>query len=313
MSETVLKPVVLDETAKMIAANLHKSNSLQQDTKIQLERMVNALGAGGALAEEIYKSGDEVALGIGLLSGTMSTQLTNLNSNVAALNTTLGASGALASKISALNTTLGASGALASKISALDATLNSINNSLANGSGSASGGESLDTVPIFIVPMFYNDATGEYSVLDNDVTVSNITDALHRGHLPVLQIYHVEQDKSTGTYHCNAYYIAYSKTSKHPSTGVDASYVFYKDKNCPDGAIGSISIVISNEMIITSKSYEVNENCRCVVVYGGVVGLVDGEIDDLSSVYDSVIDNIEKTIEREQKTLQLAMNLPKAL
>lgn len=142
-----------------------------------------------------------------------------------------------------------------------------------------------NTIPILIVPVTYNGAS--YAL--DGVTVAEIDAAINSGVTPIMRIIHEE----------NAFFMAYSRKVYHPKTGAVLSYQFDADKNCPDGAMGTFSIDVSKATVTKSPAYELQKDCRNLVIYVG----------DAEDVDAAIAENAAKMLERERATWRLAQSV----
>lgn len=145
--------------------------------------------------------------------------------------------------------------------------------------------DSGNTFPIMVFSATYKDTS--YAL--DGVTVAEIDAAINSGVTPIMRIIHEE----------NAFFMAYSRKVYHPKTGAVLSYQFDTDKNCPDGAMGTFSIDVSKATVTKSPAYELQKDCRNLVIYVG----------DAEDVDAAIAENAAKMLERERATWRLAQSV----
>ena len=232
MSETILKPVVLDETAKLMLSALSESNAIQHDTKKLLQSLGASLGADGALVQKLVLMNEAL--------GTLEQNQFNVYQTLDKINSSIKNIGSLGS---------GSGGDSGESIGTVPIHIVYMKYD-------ESYGYAIDL-----------DHYGEDTIAET--VYDGITDALADGKLPVMRIVS-ELPSSDGlrTYY-NVHFIAYSESAYTPNGSTLIKHLFNTDKNCPDSMIGSISVDFIQKTITRNAGAYVAENCRSILVYAG--------------------------------------------
>lgn len=144
-----------------------------------------------------------------------------------------------------------------------------------------------NTMPIMVFDVTYD---GTSYALDG-ITAADITNAINSGVLPVMRIVHEG----------NAYFIAHSRNTYHPSTGALLSYQFNVDRNNPSGMFGGYNVVIATSKILWDTAAEHTADSRCLVIKATSV--------DTEDVDEAIAENLSKMLERERGTWKLAQSI----
>ena len=147
--------------------------------------------------------------------------------------------------------------------------------------------DSGNTMPIKVFNVTYDGTT--YAL--DGITAADITNAINSGVVPVMRI----------VYEGNAYFIAHSRNTYHPTTGAPLSYQFNVDRNNPSGMFGGYNVVLATGKILWDTAAEHTADSRCLVIKATSA--------DTEDVDEAIAENLSKMLERERATWKLAQSI----